>query len=146
MWTDIDYMDRRRTFSLDPDRFPTHRMLDLIKYLRNRQQHYIMMIDPAVADKNYSAFNRGVDMNVFVKKKQTSLFRGAVWPVTWAFTPGDELWLTNFQGVTVFPDWFHPNASAYWLERFEESFNPTDGVDIDGVWYVSAMPRIYYFG
>lgn len=40
----------------------------------------------------------------------------------------------QFEGVTVFPDWFHPNATEYWLERFEETFNPKTGVDIDGVW------------
>jgi alpha-glucosidase len=41
------------------------------------------------------------------------------------------------KGVTVFPDWYHENATDYWLEMFQKSFNPETGVDIDGVWWVS---------
>lgn len=42
------------------------------------------------------------------------------------------------KGVTVFPDWWHPNASGYWAEMFDRTFNPDTGVDIDGVWYVAS--------
>ncbi|KAK4990061.1 hypothetical protein LTR28_001520, partial [Elasticomyces elasticus] len=43
MWTDIDYMDRRKVFTLDPVRYPLHLMQELITYLHNHQQHYIVM-------------------------------------------------------------------------------------------------------
>lgn len=43
MWTDIDYMDLRRVFSLDPDRFPLDMMQELVDHLHNNNQHYIMM-------------------------------------------------------------------------------------------------------
>lgn len=49
MWTDIDYMDRRRVFSLDPDRFPLEKMRELVGYLHDHDQHYIVMVDPAVS-------------------------------------------------------------------------------------------------
>ena len=38
MWTDIDYMDRRRTFTLDPDRFPLEEMREFVGYLHNHDQ------------------------------------------------------------------------------------------------------------
>lgn len=83
MWTDIDYMDRRRTFSLDPDRFPVTKMQQLVKYLHDRQQHYIMMVDPAIAEYNYQPYTRGKEMDVFMKVKGSSEpFRGVVWPVS----------------------------------------------------------------
>lgn len=49
MWTDIDYMDRRRVFTLDPERFPLEKMRELVTYLHNHNQHYIVMVDPAVS-------------------------------------------------------------------------------------------------
>lgn len=44
-----------------------------------------------------------------------------------------------WQGVTVFPDWYHPNSTAFWVEMFEQNFNPASGVDIDGVWSVAQL-------
>ena len=39
MWTDIDYMDYRRTMSLDPMRFPLPKMRQLVDYLHAHQQN-----------------------------------------------------------------------------------------------------------
>lgn len=50
MWTDIDYMDRRRVFTLDPERFPLEKMRELVDHLHKHNQHYIVMVDPAVSD------------------------------------------------------------------------------------------------
>lgn len=49
MWTDIDYMNLRRVFTLDPERFPLERMRELVNYLHDHDQHYIVMVDPAVS-------------------------------------------------------------------------------------------------
>lgn len=49
MWTDIDYMDRRRVFTLDPERFPLNKMRELVTYLHRHDQKYIVMVDPAVS-------------------------------------------------------------------------------------------------
>lgn len=49
MWTDIDYMDARKTFTLDPKRFPLDKMRELVNYLHEHEQQYIVMVDPAVS-------------------------------------------------------------------------------------------------
>lgn len=49
MWTDIDYMELRRVFTLDPERFPLGKMRELVDYLHDHDQHYIVMVDPAVS-------------------------------------------------------------------------------------------------
>ena len=79
MWTDIDYMYLRRVFTLDPDRFPLDLMQQLVSTLHDRQQHYIVMVDPAVAYQNYPAFNNGVQDDAFLKVANGSVYKGVVW-------------------------------------------------------------------
>ncbi|KAL5335396.1 glycosyl hydrolases family 31-domain-containing protein [Aspergillus crustosus] len=117
MWTDIDYMDQRKVFTLDQQRFPLQKVRALVDYLHYRDQHYIVMVDPAVAHSDNEAFNRGLERDVFLRKQDGSLYQGAVWP-----------------GPTVFPDWFHPNTSKYWINEFALFFDAERGVDIDALW------------
>ncbi|EGC44131.1 alpha-glucosidase [Histoplasma capsulatum var. duboisii H88] len=117
MWTDIDYMDRRKVFTLDPKRFPIKKVRELVDYLHERDQHYIVMVDPAVAYSDNGAFNRGAEQGIFLKKADGSIYKGVVWP-----------------GVTAFPDWFHPNTENYWVNEFAQFFDAQTGVDIDGLW------------
>lgn len=49
MWTDIDYMNARKVFTLDPERFPLPKMRELVDYLHKHDQKYIVMVDPAVS-------------------------------------------------------------------------------------------------
>ncbi|KAK3114409.1 hypothetical protein LTR53_007334 [Teratosphaeriaceae sp. CCFEE 6253] len=117
MWTDIDYMYLRRVFTLDPDRFPIHLMQELVHHLHDHQQRYIVMVDPAVAYQPYPAFDEGVAADAFLKTSNGSVYKGVVWP-----------------GVTAFPDWFAPGTQGYWDGLFDSFFDPTTGVDIDGLW------------
>ncbi|MCJ1387986.1 hypothetical protein MMC18_000830 [Xylographa bjoerkii] len=117
MWTDIDYMDLRKVFTLDPQRFPLDMMQQLVTYLHEHDQHYVMMVDPAVAYQNYSAFENGVSAGAFLKLGNGSIYQGVVWP-----------------GITAFPDWFGPNTQSYWDNEFLSFFSPTTGVDIDALW------------
>jgi len=40
-------------------------MRELVDYLHAHDQHYILMVDPAVAYQPYPPFERGVEDNVF---------------------------------------------------------------------------------
>ncbi|ORY57259.1 family 31 glycosyl hydrolase [Pseudomassariella vexata] len=118
MWTDIDYMYRRRVFSLDPDRFPLAKMRELVDHLHAHDQHYVVMVDPAVAYQDFpGAFQRGVEDDIFILRENGSVWRGVVWP-----------------GVAVFPDWFSHNITNYWNNEFAMFFSESDGVDIDALW------------
>lgn len=117
MWTDIDYMDRRRVFTLDPDRFPLSKMRELVDHLHAHDQHYVVMVDPAVAYQNYPPANQGLEDNVFMLRSNGSVWIGVVWP-----------------GVTVFPDWFSANITRYWNGQFQTFFDADTGLDIDALW------------
>lgn len=117
MWTDIDYMDRRRVFTLDPARFPLPMMRELVSHLHANDQHYVVMVDPAVAYQDYPPANIGLEDNVFLLRSNGSVWIGVVWP-----------------GVTVFPDWFSANATQYWNGQFQTFFNADTGLDIDALW------------
>ncbi|WAR53880.1 hypothetical protein PtB15_3B389 [Puccinia triticina] len=119
MWTDIDYMYKRRTFTLDQDYFPLDRMQEIVKSLHKNNQRYVMMVDPAIAYQpgDKGVFDRGMEADVFLKEKDGKVFQGVVWA-----------------GVSVYPDWFHPNAEAFWTNEIQRFFDPTNGIDIDGIW------------
>ncbi|ODA79223.1 hypothetical protein RJ55_04816 [Drechmeria coniospora] len=117
MWTDIDYMDRRRVFSLDPERFPLKTVRELVSQLHARDQHYIVMVDPAVAYHDYPPLHQGVESDAFLRRDNGSLWLGVVWP-----------------GLTVYPDWFSTKVAQYWNGAFARFFSKESGVDIDGLW------------
>ncbi|KAF9882435.1 alpha-glucosidase [Colletotrichum karsti] len=117
MWTDIDYMDRRRVFSLDPERFPLEKVRQLVDKLHENDQHYIVMVDPAVAYQESPSVSRGIEDNIWLLRNNGSVWIGVVWP-----------------GVTVFPDWFAANITTYWNREFEIFFSAESGVDIDALW------------
>ncbi|KAL2853383.1 glycosyl hydrolases family 31-domain-containing protein [Aspergillus pseudoustus] len=117
MWTDIDYMELRRVFTLDPERFPLERMRELVDYLHDHDQKYIVMVDPAVSTTDNPGYRRGVEQDIFLKTQNGSLYNGAVWP-----------------GETVYPDWFHPGIGDYWNGEFNKFFDADTGVNIDGLW------------
>ncbi|KAG7453201.1 glycoside hydrolase family 31 protein [Guyanagaster necrorhizus] len=118
MWTDIDYMDGRKIFTVDPNYFPLDRMRQIVQYLHDHGQKYILMTDPAVAlQEGYEPYDRGTEMDVWLKMPNGSAVIALVWP-----------------GVTVYPDWFHPDIQEYWSQEFEQFYNPGQGLDIDGAW------------
>jgi alpha-glucosidase len=107
----------------DPERFPIEQMREIVRYLHDHDQHFIVMVDPAVAYQTkrengleYTTFTRARDEGLFLSKNGT-IFKGVVWP-----------------GVTAFPDWFNPKTSQYWTEEFMKFFSPERGIDIDGLW------------
>ena len=72
-------------------------MQDINHYLHDHNQRQIVMVDPAVAYTDYAPYNEGAQADIFLKRNNGSYWLGVVWA-----------------GVSVFPDWFHPNTQGYW--------------------------------
>lgn len=119
LWGDIDYMDHRQIFTVDPERYPMHKMRELVNVLHGRGQKYVMMLDPGVRRLDtYKPFTRGVEAGAFMKAADgSSFYRGEQWA-----------------GEVVWPDWFTKGAQGWWTEEIRDFFNPETGLDIDGAW------------
>ncbi|KAB5511387.1 family 31 glycosyl hydrolase [Coniochaeta sp. 2T2.1] len=103
MWTDIDYMDRRRVFSLDPDRFPLPKMRELVNHLHKNDQHYIVM------------------------RANGSIWQGVVWPGITAFPDWFASNITKYWN-NEFALFFSPDdgvdIDALWIDMNEPSNFP----------------------
>jgi alpha-glucosidase len=121
LWSDIDSMNFRKDFTLDPERFPMNKMRLLIDTLHRRGQRFVTMLDPGIArtqaSENYGPYQRGHDIGVFLKAADGSDHRGVQWP-----------------GPVVWPDWFNPKTQDWWTNEITTWFNPETGMDVDGLW------------
>ncbi|KAI3341136.1 glycosyl hydrolases family 31-domain-containing protein [Ustulina deusta] len=118
LWADIDYMDNRQDFTLDPQNYPLDKMRELVDDLHRRGQKYIMMLDPGVRKSDgYATYSRGVEADTFIKADDGSLYRGEQWA-----------------GEVVWPDWFAPKTQDWWTDEILRFFDPEAGLDIDGAW------------
>eukprot|EP00884_Botryococcus_braunii_P005570 jgi/Botrbrau1/15013/Bobra.0018s0111.1 len=117
MWTDIDYMDGFRIFTLNPKTFDVGDMRDLISMLHSRGQHWVPIVDPGVKiDKGYEVYEDGLARNVFLKDIRGDPYVGMVWP-----------------GAVHFPDFLNPDTTTFWTDHLREFHRlvPFDGLWID---------------
>ena len=121
-WNDIDYMDQKAIFTLDPATFPVAKTQAFVADLHRHGQYYVNIHDPGVSSEykgsyNFTAFDRANQLGVFIKDRHgQSPLIGKVWP-----------------GWVLYPDFFHPNAQEFWYEEIKKFHNviPFDGMWID---------------
>lgn len=111
-------MDLRQDFTTDPERFPIPKMRELVNTLHERDQRYIVILDPGIhAVGDYPPYQRGLDKDVFLKGADGSNILGVQWP-----------------GAAVWPDWFAPNTQDWWTNEITTMFDKDTGIDLDGLW------------
>ena len=127
IWVDIDYMDHEKDFTFDPVNFPEESMIALSKKMHANSQRMITMVDPALStNDSYPPYERGHEMDVFIKNNDGSELQGQVWP-----------------GYTAFPDWWHPKAAEFWEYEITEWMKL---LDLDGLWIDMNEPASFCLG
>lgn len=115
MWTDIDYMLNYEDFTLDAQRYNYVGMAQFIDSLHSAGRKFVPIMDAAIAETNYSAYNLGSQLNLWIQSpNHPGALLGNVWP-----------------GSAVYIDWFNPNATNYWHTMMGDL---RQIIEFDGFW------------
>ncbi|KAK3386179.1 glycosyl hydrolases family 31-domain-containing protein [Podospora didyma] len=118
VWGDIDYMGDHKDFSTDPVNYTMDKLQKLISSLHANKQHYVQIVDPGIGQSSsYPTFARGAEQGVFLRSLDGFFYTGYQWA-----------------GKVVWPDWFAPNTQAWWTAEIERFYDPTTGIDVEGLW------------
>lgn len=129
--SDIDAMDGKRVFTLDPVNYPLSDMRALVQSLHDAGQRWIPIIDPGIKiDPGYTAYTDGLRDDIYLKDITGDPYVGSVWP-----------------GPVHFPDFMAPKAVAYWATQIKRFFKliQFDGCVLLGAYGFFAWVFVYYF-
>ncbi|KAK9234319.1 glycosyl hydrolases family 31-domain-containing protein [Lipomyces kononenkoae] len=112
VWADINYMNAYDDFTLGSGFWDWNAY---VATLHQEHLYHVPIVDPGIPIVNgYRPYQDGLSSDVFLKWPNGSLFFGQVWP-----------------GVTVWADWFHPEAGTWWSNEIK-NFHQIDS--FDGLW------------
>lgn len=121
IWTDIDYMSEYRDFTNGAENFPVPAGQAFLGRLHAAGQRYVPIIDaniyvpdPTNSSDAYSVFERGNEMNVFIRDGEDSIYIGAQWP-----------------GFSTWPDFTVPQAHDFWSYEVKDWHGR---IPFDGLW------------
>jgi len=125
---DIHYMDAYKLFTWDKNRFPDP--AGMISKLKQQGFQLTVINDPGIkVERDYEAYENGVQENVFIKYVDGQLYSGQVWPGWCHFSDftsekGRNWWkqqLKSYVDVGVAGFWNDMNEIATWGQKMPDN-------------------------
>ena len=128
-WGDIDYMDRRLDFTIDPVGFAG--LDEFVSKVHDAGMKFVPILDPAISSGepsgSYPAFDEGQELDVWVKNSTGQPLVGQVWP----------------DDPTYFPDWSKPETQDWWVSQIKTFYSK---LEFDGLWIDMNEPANFVTG
>ena len=130
---DLDYLKLNRDFTNNPGHYDIEPGREFLDRLHAAGQYYLPILDPNiyVPDPNnasdvYPTYDRGAELNAYIRNGNDSFYIGVEWP-----------------GFSVFPDFIVPRAQQFWTEQIQQ-YQQTFA--FDGFWLDVSDPVSYCTG
>ena len=130
---DLDYLLLNRDFTNNPGHYDIAPGQQFLAQLHERGQYYLPILDPNIYVPNptnasdvYPTFDRGVELNAYLRDGDEDYYYGVEWP-----------------GFSVFPDFLMPQAQQFWTEQIQQFH---DVFEFDGFWLDVSDPVSYCTG
>ncbi|KAM6905326.1 lysosomal alpha-glucosidase [Xenentodon cancila] len=127
-WNDLDYANKRRVFTFDPQRFGD--LPEMVEEFHKDGMKYILILDPGISNTSppgtYPPFEDGLKRDVFIKNATGDILIGKVWP-----------------GPTVFPDFTNAETGQWWEDCIRDFHSK---VPVDGLWIDMNEPASFVQG
>ncbi len=122
LYLDIDYMERYKDFTINPDSFADFD--ELVKEMKEQHIHLVPIIDAGVKKEDgYDVYEEGKANNYFCKDADGNDFVVGVWP-----------------GKCCFPDMLNDEAREWFGNKYKVLLDK----GIDGFWNDMNEPAIFY--
>ncbi|XP_065794577.1 probable maltase-glucoamylase 2 [Muntiacus reevesi] len=111
-YSDIDYMDEKKDFTIDGVAF--HGLSDFANELHKNGLKYVIIMNPGILNNSdYQPYVKGSRKRVWIMGNK-------------GFAVGQA-----YPGWTVFPDFTNSDGTEWWKEQFSEFYKT---LEFDGVW------------
>ncbi len=121
IWFDIDYMEGKRSFTVNTWDFPD--MKGLVGELHAEGFRTVAIIDPGIKiEPGYHVYDSGQAIDAWVQTADLRPYVGSVWP-----------------GPCVFPDFTRREVRQWWAGLYGQFLN----LGIDGIWNDMNEPAVF---
>lgn len=130
---DLDYLKMSRDFTDNPGHYDVAEGQAFLDRLHAAGQYYLPILDPNIYVPNpanasdvYPTYDRGAELNAYLRDGTDSFYIGVEWP-----------------GFSVFPDFLVPQAYQFWSDEIRRFY---ETLAFDGFWLDVSDPVSYCTG
>lgn len=130
---DLDYLELNRDFTNKPGTYNLTGGVEFLDRLHAAGQKWLPILDPNIYAPNpmnasdaYPPYDRGVELNAFIRNGPDSYYYGMEW-----------------NGFSVWPDFLVPQGQQFWTEQFLEFHQK---LQFDGFWLDVSDPTSWCTG